>query len=128
MNFFNGRHETVRLENGRSFGIPRRIYRFLAQAAISASELADIEPQILEHLENDRPGCVCILYGKEFAYTIQIECEPPPPPIVALGISLLDDPTLPEPVTGGDARSFDTWRVLVDAMLRSEGFVGLTAE
>jgi hypothetical protein len=42
MNFFNGHEETVHLEGGQSFGIPPLIYQCLAQAAISAWELAGI--------------------------------------------------------------------------------------
>jgi hypothetical protein len=50
MNFFDGRKEAVRFERGQTFGIPARVYGCLAQCAISCSELANIEPQLLELL------------------------------------------------------------------------------
>jgi hypothetical protein len=125
--FFDGRHETVHLENGRSFGIPPRIYQCLAQPAISASELAGIEPQILEHLPGGRRVAVCTLFGAQ-PFTIQIDIDPPPP-IVGLGMCGLDDPTPSlERECDGDARRFATWRGIVECMLRAEGFVGASAE
>jgi len=48
MKCFKGRDETIHLENGHSFGIPPNIYQMLAQAAISASELAGIERALIE--------------------------------------------------------------------------------
>jgi hypothetical protein len=127
-NFFDGHYETIHLERGQSFGIPPRIYQCLAQAAISASELGGIEPQILEPLHDGRPGAICTLFGRLHAFSIQIEIKPPPP-IVALGMSLLDDPAPPlQPECGGNARDFTIWREIVERMLKAEGFVGATCE
>jgi hypothetical protein len=42
--YFDGRRETVRFENGQSFGLTPRVYRCLAQAALSAQSLCGIEP------------------------------------------------------------------------------------
>lgn len=126
MNYFDGHHETVRLENGRSFGIPRRIYYCLAQAAISAFELAAIEPVLLEHLPDNRPGAICTLYGKSYVFTIQIAMETPP--VVALHRQDLDGLGSLACVCGGDACSFEVWQQIVSHMLEAEGFVGATWE
>ena len=40
--------KTVRLERGRFLGIRPNNYQYLAQAAISANELASIEVRVLE--------------------------------------------------------------------------------
>jgi len=63
MKDFMGHHETVPLEKGQSFGIPPNIYQALAQAAISASELAGIEPALIEPLESGKLGALCSLYA-----------------------------------------------------------------
>ena len=85
MNYFKGRHDTVHLENGHSFGIPPKIYQYLAQAAIAASELASIEPLVLEPLEDGKPGAVCTLYGSKFAFSILVECGALPPVVGGTG-------------------------------------------
>ena len=71
---FDGRRETVRLEGGRFLGIRPNNYQCLAQAAISANELASIEVRVLEPLESGKPGAVCTLYGAKFAFSILVEC------------------------------------------------------
>ena len=126
MNFFDGHEETVRLERGQSFGIPPPIYQCLAQAAISAWELAGIEPILLEALDG-RAGAVCTLYGRKHVFQIRVECHFPVP-IVCLDIGEMDDPTAFRNVGGGDAEDFHNWRVIVSSMLEAEGFVGATWE
>jgi hypothetical protein len=125
-NYFDGRHETVHLEHGQSYGIPRKVYQALAQAAISAHELAGIEPTLLEHLSDNRPGCLCTLYGKEFVFTIQVVMNPPP--VVVLNKQALDECGEFVCVCGGDANSFAVWRGIVSHMLKAEGFTGATFE
>jgi len=73
MNCFKGRDEAIHLENGHSFGIPPKVYQYLAQAAVSASELASIEPLLLQPLEDGKPR-VCTLYGAKFAFSILVDC------------------------------------------------------
>jgi hypothetical protein len=121
---FDGKHETARLENGLSFGIPPRVYYCLAQAAISAYELAGIEPVTLEHLPDNRPGAICTLYGKVSAFTIQIAMEHPP--VVALNAQGLDELGGFICICGGSAYDFDTWRKIVTHMLQAEKYVGMT--
>ena len=122
---FEGHHETVRLENGRSFGIPPQIYYSLAQASISVSELAGIEPQLLEHLP-DRDGCLCTLYGRSRMFVIRIDMSKPP--TVSLFQQTLDSPNIAECVLGGSPDSFDCWRAIVNHMLVAENFIGVSWE
>jgi hypothetical protein len=63
VNYFKGRHE-VHLENGHSLWIPKLVYYFLAQAAISAEELGGIEPQTLTPHEDGGAGAILFLWGK----------------------------------------------------------------
>jgi hypothetical protein len=127
MNFVNGRDETVHLERGESFGIPAHIYQCLAQAAISANELAGIEPVLLEPLESGKPGALCCLYGKQYSFSILIECANVPH-VVVLSMVGLDDFIPPEAVVEGHADSLDVWRAIVALMLQAEGFVGATLD
>jgi hypothetical protein len=126
MNFFDGHFETVHLERADAFGIPRPVYQCLAQAAISAWELANIEPVLLEPLDG-RKGGICTLYGKEHVFQIRVECHFPVP-VVCLDIGNLDDPSELQNVGGGDAEDFDNWRLIVSLMLKAEGFVGMSWE
>jgi hypothetical protein len=97
MNFFDGHFETVHLERGQSFGVDATVYHALAQAAISASELASFEPLLLEPLEDGKRGVVCTLYGSKLAFSILVECAALPP-VVVLSMVALDDFIPPLPV------------------------------
>ena len=66
-------------------GFRPEIYQSLAQAAISASQLAQIEPMMLEALENGNPGVVCTLYRSKFAFSILVECGALPPVVGGTG-------------------------------------------
>ena len=124
---FDGHHETVHLENGRSFGIPRGIYQRLAQAAISAFEWGAIEPVTLEHLPNSKAGAICTLYGRTHVFTIVIAMDPRP--VVDLARAKLDDRTGElVHVYGGDANSFGVWHGIVSRMLEAEGVAFATLE
>jgi hypothetical protein len=123
---FNGRDETVHLEHGQSFGIPWNIYQCLAQAAISCSTLAGIEPVLLEPLSDGRPGAVCTLYGNRHAFWIQLECEPPP--VMVLSAATLDSTEDPEWIADGNATCSGDWRSIVHLMLEAEGYECPSAE
>jgi hypothetical protein len=108
------------VEQGQSFGLPPEIYQCLAQAAVSASELASIEPLLLEPLENGKPGLVCTLYGNKFAFSILVECAALPP-VVVLSMAALDDFIPPLSVVQGHADSLDVWRAILSRMVQAEG-------
>jgi hypothetical protein len=109
---------TIHLENGHSFGIPPKVYQYLPQAAVSASELGSIEPSLLEPLEDGKPGVVCTLYGSKLAFSILVECAALPPVVVPSMVAL-DDFIPPRPVLQG-ADSCDVWRVIVSRMVEAE--------
>ena len=119
MNEFDGHKEIVHLEHGQSFGIPKGVYYFLAQAAINAEELAGIEPVLLEPLESGKPGALCCLYGKQYSFSILVECADEPPAVV-LSMVGLDDFIPPEAIAKGRTDRVDVWRVIVSRMLQAE--------
>jgi hypothetical protein len=123
---FDGEREIRRcLEYGQSFGLCKATYGRLAQAAISASRFAGIEPSEIRRLDNEQPGCLCTLYGRHSAYHIMVE-----PRINRVSLSLLpldassNKPT--EIFSGQD--EFSDWCRIVNTMLRLEDFRGITRE
>jgi hypothetical protein len=131
MSYFDGHYETVRLERGERFGIPWDIYQCLAQAAISVSDLAGIEPILLEPLMVKTPdgksftpgGAVCTLFGRRLCFKLTIETSRSP--IVTLTATGLDNISAQECVLAhGDAESKSVWRSVVVAMLEAEGYRG----
>jgi hypothetical protein len=133
---FDGHYETVRLENGERFGIAWNIYQCLAQAAISVSELAQIEPILMERLlvKDDSGkrfvsgGAVCTLYGRTLCFKLVIETHFPEP-IVTLTAAGLDNARGSESViVHGDAEASSVWRRILAAMLAAEGFQGMSLD
>jgi hypothetical protein len=82
-----------------------------AQAAILASELASIEPLLLEPLQNGKPGAVCTLYESKSAFSIVVECAALPP-VVVLSMVALGDFIPALPVVQGRADDYRAWRVI----------------
>jgi hypothetical protein len=111
----------VELEQGQSFGLSKRVYHCLAQLGVSASEIAGIEPQLLEGF-TDKAGCVCTLFGTRYAYEIRICADRAGfPPLVALLKGDPDGPCCSLTGVGGNAENYDTWRTILREMLASEG-------
>jgi hypothetical protein len=69
------------MERGKSFGIAPNIYHLLAQAAISAEELAQIAPQVLTPHQDGRPGAILFLWGQEMEFFVSVDCSIDPPEV-----------------------------------------------
>jgi hypothetical protein len=89
MNYIDPRDETMHLERGESFSVPRALYCRLAQCCLSAAQVGEIEPQLLEPLSDGRAGCLTTLFGQTYCFTIELMIGPRP--VVTLHETLLDE-------------------------------------
>jgi hypothetical protein len=110
-----------RHEHGQSFGMSESTYGRLADCAMGLKREIGIEPCALDHLENGRRGCSCVLYGKHLCFTITIDAESDPAllSLSAIQLDVVDQPDVPilDKVYDG----MNEWGQVVDAIQGLEG-------
>jgi hypothetical protein len=126
MSFFDPKDEiAARFVSAAEFGFEPHWWGCLVQSVNCCQMLAQVEPILLSHLTDNRPGASLLLYGQRFEWELVCDLAEEE---LSLFRSPLDPPSEPVQVFHGFALGINNWRVLTCLILNEEGFVGKAFE
>ena len=122
MSFFDPKDEiAARFVTAESFGFEPHWWGTLVQSVNSCQMLANVEPILLSHLPDERPGASLLLYGPRFEWELVCDLAYNELSLLRNGLDQIGEPV---PLFHGFALSMNNWRVMTCIILNEEGFTG----